>query len=322
MRDAYILDIVATRGAPPHPDARLQAAASALAAREKQVLGGKAELTWVGVASSDGPIARSLGLLAGFSATLCAQDMSAGSGLAALAGAARAVTSGFESVAAAVATGGPAAEPTWPAALRKRFTPVSPAQAQAWALERAGLEAHAVVESIEARRDAWMKAENIPVPLGQLGALPLAPDVPGQGVVLLAGHTEIREHNWATRARITSVVQVGLDPALGPASAAKAAEMALHRLHLRADEMDFVQVDARSAAAPAVVARGLGVSADRINPAGGALCSGGAGAASGLVDLQRLIDALEQADRRFGLVVGLEPMGGATAVVIDRQFYM
>lgn len=322
MRDAYILDIAATRAAPQTSAERLQAAGRALAELHARSFTGESPVSWIGVSSTDGGMARGIGLLAGYSAQICAQDLGVGSGLGAIAGAARAVTSGFESVAAAVAVGPPADEPGWPEALRERFTPVSVEKAQRFSLVRADIDPEDVCDRVDARRAAWAERGEVPVELGALGDLPLAPDRPGIGVALMAGHTEIREHQWKTRARITSVVQTGLDPALGPAAAARAAEAALHRLHLRSDEIDFVQVDARSAATPAVVAKALGMRPDQINPMGGALCVGGAGGASGFADLQQLLDALEAADRRFGMVVGLEPMGGATAVVVDRQFYM
>ena len=323
MRDAYILDLAASAGAPADPPARLDAASAALSAAQERVFGTGRPLSLLAVASADGPRARSLGLLAGYSAELSGQDVGAGSGLTALAAAARAVTSGFESVAAGVAFGASVPEPEWPAALHQRFTPVSLEQAEAYALERAGVTADEVRDGIDARRAAWIeRGGERPVTLATRGGLPVGPDSAGLGVVVLAGHTEIREHGWPTRARVTSVVQVGVDPALGPAAAAHAAEVALHRLQLRADELDRVQVDARSPVAPAVVAKALGIGADRLNVAPDAFCVGSAGAASGLFALEAMIADLEAADRRFGLVVGLEPMGGAIAVVVDRQFYL
>ncbi len=322
MRDAYILDLHATGQAPDRPAERLGAAVAAFDALHRSAFGEKRPVCWMSVSSSDGLVARGLGLLTGYSARVCGRDVGPGSGLGSLASAARAVTSGFESVAAAVSFGASVTDPVWPDALQARFTRVADSQAQQFALVRAGLEAQDVIDRTDARRAERVEAGASVVSLGMQGELPHAPDTPGLGVVLLAGHQEIREHNWQTRARITSVVEVGLDPALGPAAAAAAAEAALHRLHLRAEELDFVQVDARAAAAPSVVAKALGLGPEIVNPLGDALTDGAAGAAEGLLGLKRLLTALEEADRRFGLVVGLEPLGGATAVVIDRQFYI
>ena len=257
MRDAYILDLRATGQAPDGPVDRLGAAVAAFDALHRKAFGEKRPVCWMSVSSSDGLVARSLGLMTGYSARVCARDVGPGSGLGSLASAARAVTSGFESVAAAVSFGASVTDPMWPEALKTRFTRVSDSQAQQFALVRAGLEAQDVIDRTDARRAERVEAGASVVSLGLQGELPHAPDTAGLGVVLLAGHHEIREHNWRTRARITSVVEVGLDPALGPAAAAEAAEAALHRLHLRAEELDFVQVDARSAAAPSVVAATL-----------------------------------------------------------------
>lgn len=322
MRDAYILDLRTVPVAASEPAARLRGAAESLAALHAELFTGRSPLSWISVAAPGGPVARSLGLMSGLSARVATQDTGAGSGLSAVAAAARAVTSGFEAVAAAVAVGESVPPVEWPAALHERFTRVSPQEAQRLALTRAELDVDDVVEGIDARRAARVEQGHDTVALELVAGLPQAPDHAGVGVVMMAGHTEIREHGWKTRARITSVVQGGLDPALGPAGAAYAAEQALHRLHLRPEELDFVQVDARAAGAPAVVAKALGLAPDRVNPMGGVLSDGAAGAATGIIELQRLLDALEAADRRFGMVVGLEPMGGATAVVVDRQFYM
>lgn len=322
MRDAYILDLHASHRAADNPGSRLGEAVAAFKELHQRAFGDKPPITWMAVSTSDGPVARSLGLLAGYSARLCARDVGAGSGLASLACAARAVTSGFESVAAAVSYGDPVAEPEWPDALRERFTQVSAEQAQSHALTRSELTAQDVIDRTEVHRAARAEAGDTLVSLGAQGDLPHAPDQAGLGVVLLAGHQEIREHNWRTRARITSVVEVGLDPALGPAAAAEAARAALHRLHLRPEELDFIQVDARLASTPSVVAKALDFAPEGVNPLGCALTAGGGGAAEGILGLDRLLRALEEADRRFGLVVGLEPMGGATAVVVDRQFYI
>ncbi|HCH64296.1 MAG: hypothetical protein CL927_16015 [Deltaproteobacteria bacterium] len=322
MRDAYILGLHATTRAADRPAERLGQAVEAFKGLHGSTFGEKPPVTWMAVSTSDGPVARSLGLLAGYSARLCARDVGAGSGLASLACAARAVTSGFESVAAAVSFGASVDDPEWSEALQERFTRVSPERAQSHALTRAGVDVQDVIDRTDMLRAARLEAGDALVSLGTQGELPHAPDFPGLGVVLLAGHQEIREHNWRTRARITSVVEVGLDPALGPSAAVEAAQAALHRLHLRPSELDFIQVDARLASAPSVVARALDFQPEAVNPLGDALTLGGGGAAEGILGLDRLLRALEEADRRFGLVVGLEPMGGATAVVVDRQFYI
>jgi len=325
MRDAYILDLSVRT--------ELEGDAVSCAARDlaglmdrSQV--GRDRLSHVAVASDVGPVGRAVGLTSGLSSSIATLDVGgpSGSGLAALGDAARAVTSGFESVAAAVAIGGGAtrraAPPTWVPQLDDKWSQVTPEQSQDWALRRTGLERKAVLDQVKARRAAWAKKGKPLARMGALGGIPAAVGDTGVGVVLLAGHQEIREHGWKTSARITSVVRIGLDPTLGLAAAGQAAEAALHRLHLRAEEMGIVQVDARSAVTPALVGHVLRLGPDKINPHGDALCGGHAGGAGGFADLLRLLDALDADDRRFGMVVGIEPMGVATAIVVDRQFYI
>ncbi len=322
MRDAYILDLHVDAGVPASLDDQLASFVSGFRTVHDRVFDQETPLTWMAVASGSGRLARSIGLLSGYSASMLARDVASGSGLSAVAAAARAVTSGFESVAAGVALGASVSEHLWPTALNARFTKVDVLRTQLLALARAELTPTDIQDVTEARRARRSEAGDSLVALEAAGELPHAPDGPGLGVVLMAGHSEIREHQWRTRARITSVVEAGVDPALGPAAGAKAAEQALHRLHLRADELDLIQVDARLAATPSVVAKALRVSEDRVNLLGDALTAGGGGGASGFADLDRLLRGLEDTDRRFGLLVGLEPLGGATAVVVDRQFYL
>ena len=325
MRDAYILDLSVRTEL--DTDA-VSCAARDLAALMDRSQVGRERLSHVAVCSDVGPVGRAVGLMSGLSAEIAAVDVGgpAGSGLASLADAARAVTSGFESVAAAVSIGdGPtrrADPPRWVPELDAKWSQSDPEQAQEWALKRAGLERKPVLDQVKIRRAEWAKRGKPLARMGALGGIPAALGDTGVGVVLLAGHQEIREHGWKTRARITSVARVGLDPTLGLAAAGKAAEVALHRLHLRAEELSIVQVDARSAVAPALVGHVLQLGPDKINSHGDALCDGHAGGAAGLADLARLLDALEADDRRFGMVVGIEPMGVATAIVIDRQFYI
>ncbi len=325
MRDAYILDIATQTLRGDTSAARLEEAAALLAARVTAANVGVERLDHLAVSSTEAPMARWLGLLAGISAGLSAMDVGAGSGtgLDAVGDAVRAVTSGFEDVAAAVAWGGPHRSPSpWPEALKARWSPVSVPQQRTYARQRAGLSVEDLVEAVELRRAAWVERGEVATELEWEDGLPLALERASVGVCVLAGHREIRERGWGTRARVTSVVRAGVDPGLGPAGVALAATRALHRLQLRADELGMVQVDAQDAVAPALVAQALGFGADKVNVLGDSLCNGRAGAAAGLDDLQRLLTALETLDRRFGMVVGIEADGTASAVVVDRAFYL
>ena len=325
LRDAYILDISVRTAL--EDDAVVYAARDLAALMDGSQVG-RERLTHVAVSSDVGPVARVVGLTSGLSSGIAALDVGGpgGSGLAALGDAARAVTSGFEAVAAAVAIGGrpdeQVAHPPWLSSLDERWSQVTAEQSQSWALQRAGLDRKTVLDQVKARRAVWAKTGKPLARMGALDGIPSAIGDSGVGTALLAGHREIREHGWKTRARITSVVRIGVDPTLGLAAAGQAAEAALHRLQLRADEMSHVQVDARSAVTPALVGRALSLGPDRINAHGDSLCGGHAGGAGGMADLVRLLDALEANDRRFGMVVGIEPLGVATAIVVDRQFYI
>lgn len=317
MRDAYIL----TLRAPVQPDdgAPVERATALLRAAIDQGPIEEKTIEHLTVSGARGA-ARTLGLAAGLLPGVAAEEAGApgGSGLLALASAVRAVTSGFESVAAALAVEDRRPPAAWPDGLTDSYSKVPSAKQRQWALARAGLSWDDVLEAVDARREAFTESGGALLPLND--SLPA--EVSGAGVVLLAGHREIREHGWPTRARVTSVAHTGLDPAHGPSAAVAATEAVLHRLQLRPDELGLVQVDAPSPHAPALVAQTLGLPAAIVNTAGDALCDGRIPGVQGVRELERLLDALDAADRRFGLVVGVEPEGAATAVVVDRAFFL
>ena len=157
MRDAYILDLHASHRAAELPGDRLGEAVAAFKELHQRAFGDKPPITWMAVSTSDGPVARSLGLLTGYSARLCARDVGAGSGLASLACAARAVTSGFESVAAAVSYG-TRSQPEWGRASGAVHAGVG-GQTQAHALTRSELTAQDVIDRTEAAERPVPKPE-------------------------------------------------------------------------------------------------------------------------------------------------------------------
>ena len=83
--------------------------------------------------------------------------------------------------------------------------------------------------------------------------------------------------------------------------------------------MAALAVGGRHAAVEAGLAAALGCPDLPVNAEGGPLARGHAGPAEGLCLLVDLLDAMEAADQRFGLVVEPDALGQAWAVVLDRE---
>jgi hypothetical protein len=339
LPSAYLID-AARSGLVPQPPDR-EALEGALAACFAAVAppARRAEAGWivVGGPGLDAGLAQGAALQAGLAgAGRVALPRPGGGADLALAVAVHALSSGFEEVAVVAGVGGqrPAdAAPAWSAGARQRYTPVGAADLARFAVRRAGIEPDDL-EPLRERREAC------PWPLPVVGALPDAPppapagvwegppvclrpgELWGAAAGLLATEAPVRRLGWTARGRLASVVSASGDPALAWSRPVDAARAALDRVQLRPDEVSVLQVDAPTEALPLAVARGIGISPDRLNPDGDALSSGRAAGPAGLLELARLLGALEARDARFGLLVLAAEDGQSVAFLVDREFYL
>lgn len=120
------------------------------------------------------------------------------------------------------------------------------------------------------------------------------------------------------RARIVSMTVVGDDPLLmltGPIAATK---MALERAGLTVGDIDAAEVNEAFASVPLAWQREIGLSADKLNPRGGAIALGHPLGASGTRLMTTLLNHLESTGGRYGLQAMCEGSGMANATIIER----
>jgi acetyl-CoA C-acetyltransferase len=136
--------------------------------------------------------------------------------------------------------------------------------------------------------------------------------------LLIASEDAVRVHDLTPRARVVHMAVRGDDPIMMLSAPISATRHALERAGLTVDDVDLFEVN--EAFAPVVLAwqRELGVARDRINVNGGAIALGHPIGASGARLILSMLNELERAGLRRGLVTMCEGGGQANATVIER----
>jgi acetyl-CoA C-acetyltransferase/acetyl-CoA acyltransferase len=120
------------------------------------------------------------------------------------------------------------------------------------------------------------------------------------------------------RARIVSYASVGGNTRDSLLAGFSAMEKALNQTQLTLGDMD--RVEFMEAFAPVMVKfiRDYPVDPDRVNVGGGHLAKGHPMGATGAILLSSLLDALDSADGRYGLVVASGASGIGAAMIVER----
>ncbi|GAA4431104.1 thiolase family protein [Georgenia halophila] len=140
----------------------------------------------------------------------------------------------------------------------------------------------------------------------------------GAAAVLLASREMAGEHGLAARARIVDHVAVGVDPVLMLSGPIDATRRLLQRQGLSAQDIDRYEVNEAFATVPLAWMRELGVEADRVNVAGGAIALGHPLGCTGARLFATLLNELERSDGQFGIVTMCCAGGLGTATLIER----
>jgi acetyl-CoA acetyltransferase len=101
----------------------------------------------------------------------------------------------------------------------------------------------------------------------------MAAEGDGASGLLIAGADRAEQLALTPMARLVSFATVGTDPLVWPAATVPASKEALDRAGLTADDIDWWEVHESSAVAVQVWLAEMKVSADKVNPTGGALAS-------------------------------------------------
>ncbi|GLR15196.1 acetyl-CoA acetyltransferase [Chitinimonas prasina] len=142
--------------------------------------------------------------------------------------------------------------------------------------------------------------------------------VDGAALVLVANEAAGRRYGWTPRARIVATALTGTDPTIMLTGPAPAAQKALAKAGLTADDIDLFEVNEAFAAVVMRFAREMGVGMDRINVNGGAIAMGHPLGATGAMILGTLVDELERQQKRYGLATLCIGGGMGIATIVER----
>ena len=120
------------------------------------------------------------------------------------------------------------------------------------------------------------------------------------------------------RAKIIASVEVGGDPYASLTAGFSAMKKALEKAGLTLDDMDRIEFMEAFAVTIARLLRDYPVDHDRVNVGGGHIAKGHPMGASGGILLSSLLDALDECQGRYGLVVMTGAQGVGSAMVVER----
>ncbi|MDH3746190.1 MAG: thiolase family protein [Acidobacteriota bacterium] len=154
---------------------------------------------------------------------------------------------------------------------------------------------------------------------GTVTAATSSPISLGASALIIASEEFAKKHNLPIRARLVSRGVAGVDwrrMGMGPIPAS---EKALERAGMKAEDIDFIELNEAFAAQSLYVLKKTGWDPKKVNVHGGAIALGHPLGASGARILTTLINVLEQEDGKRGLATMCIGTGQGIATVIERS---
>ncbi len=138
------------------------------------------------------------------------------------------------------------------------------------------------------------------------------PIVDGAGLALLSADGD------GARARIVSYAEMGGHPRASLTAGFVAMEKALERADLTLDQLDRIEFMEAFAVTYAKFLRDYPVDPAKVNVSGGHLAKGHPMGATGAILTSTLLDVLDEADGRLGMVVCTGAQGVGAAMIVER----
>ena len=142
--------------------------------------------------------------------------------------------------------------------------------------------------------------------------------VDGSAAILLASKDYDDKMGWTPRARIVAMANVGDDPTLMLNAPVPAAKKALAKAGLTKDDIDLWEINEAFAVVSEKFIRDLDLDRAKVNVNGGSIALGHPIGATGSVLIGTVLDELERANGRYGLVTMCAAGGMAPAIIIER----
>ena len=153
---------------------------------------------------------------------------------------------------------------------------------------------------------------------GTVTAATSSPISIGAAGVVVASEEFAAAHDLPVRARIVARAVAGVDWTVMGKGPIPASAKALERAGLKADQLDFIELNEAFAAQALYVLEKTGWPQDKVNVHGGAIALGHPLGASGARILATLVNVLEQHDGQYGLATMCIGSGQGIATIIER----
>jgi acetyl-CoA C-acetyltransferase len=142
--------------------------------------------------------------------------------------------------------------------------------------------------------------------------------VDGAAAVLIGNHAAGQRAGLTPRARIRAFAAIGSEPTIMLTGPSYAAEKALKRAGMVADDIDLWEVNEAFASVVLRFMEAMGIDETDVNPNGGAIALGHPLGATGAVLLGTALDELERQDRSTALIKLCVGAGMGVATIIER----
>lgn len=142
----------------------------------------------------------------------------------------------------------------------------------------------------------------------------------GAAAMLLASESAAGKHGLQPRARILGMATAGVAPRVMGMGPVPATQKLLHRLALRIDDFDFIEINEAFASQALACLRKLGVADDapHVNPNGGAIALGHPLGMSGARLIMTAVHQLQRSNGRRALATMCVGVGQGVALAVER----
>jgi acetyl-CoA C-acetyltransferase len=142
--------------------------------------------------------------------------------------------------------------------------------------------------------------------------------VDGAAVVLVGSKEAGERLGLKPRAKVRSVALAGSEPIIMLTGPLPAAEKALKKAGMKANDVDHYEVNEAFAVVPLMFAHEFGLDLSKVNPDGGAIAMGHPLGATGAMLLGTALDAMERDDKQTALITLCIGGGMGIATIIER----
>ena len=124
----------------------------------------------------------------------------------------------------------------------------------------------------------------------------------GAGAVLLMSEKALKKYNVQPIARFVSFAVAGVPPEIMGIGPIKAIPKVLKQAGLKADDLDWIELNEAFAAQALAVIKELGLNPEKINPQGGAIALGHPLGATGAIRAATLVHGMRRNKHKWGMV--------------------